>query len=140
MILSFTDIKEQAQELALMIMKSGFQPDYIVGVARGGWIPARLLSDTLNVKRLLSVGIKYSDDMREMLEIYAVPDPFPRNKNILLVEDCLESGKSLDQAAHLFLDKNPDTRTASFFITEGTSYFPNYYVKKLHSAPLFPWE
>jgi len=34
-------------DLALRIRKSGFKADLIVGVSRGGWAPARILSDLL---------------------------------------------------------------------------------------------
>ncbi|MCK4440101.1 hypothetical protein KAU85_03865, partial [Candidatus Bathyarchaeota archaeon] len=33
--------------LAEKIRKNGFKPDIIVGVSRGGWPPARVLSDLL---------------------------------------------------------------------------------------------
>ncbi|MCD6164911.1 MAG: hypothetical protein J7J30_05730 [Candidatus Odinarchaeota archaeon] len=42
------DVYELTLKVAEKIMKSGFSPDILVGIARGGWIVARLLSDFLD--------------------------------------------------------------------------------------------
>jgi len=54
-LVSWEDIVKWSRELARKIKKSGFIPDVIVAVARGGFVPARLLCDFLNVENLLSI-------------------------------------------------------------------------------------
>ena len=41
------------------IRQSGFKPDIIVGVTRGGWVPARVLADLLEIPLLATVGIEF---------------------------------------------------------------------------------
>ena len=120
MSLDFDEVKIQAQQLAEAIRRSGFNPTYIVGLARGGWIPARLLSDCLGVKKLLSFGVTYADSTRSQLTAYSLPEPFPKADKVLLVEDCLESGKSLELAVELFRAEGNTVRSACFFITKKT--------------------
>ena len=76
-------------------------PDIIIGVVRGGLIPARLLSSRLKVKDMYSLTIKKLGNERkvtnDILEDLT-------GKQILLIEDMLETGKSLIIAKQ-FLEK-----------------------------------
>jgi hypoxanthine phosphoribosyltransferase len=62
------------------IMESGYNPDVIIGVARGGWVPARVLSDlffmpdTANVKVDLYRGI-YARNERPRVS-QSIPDGY----------------------------------------------------------------
>jgi uncharacterized protein len=47
--LSWSDIEGQVHELAHKINKSKWRPDYVVGLTRGGLVPAVLLSNLLDV-------------------------------------------------------------------------------------------
>lgn len=137
--MTFDEFLGNCEKLANKIKNTGFRPDCIVGVARGGWIPSRVLSSNLGVKDLLSIGIKYTDESRTTLHPYSKPDPMPIGKHILLVEDCLESGKSLEAAVNLFSQENT-VKSASLFITINTIYKSDYYLDTLVSPPTFPWE
>ena len=60
---SWDEIYAMLVNLAIKIKQSGFKPDLIVGVSRGGWAPGRILSDllanthTANIKIEFYVGI-----------------------------------------------------------------------------------
>jgi hypoxanthine phosphoribosyltransferase len=47
--LSWQDVESQVHELAHQINQSGWRPDYVVGITRGGLTPALLLSNLLGV-------------------------------------------------------------------------------------------
>src|SRR3989338_2737349 len=83
------------REIEALSEKVDFRPDIIIGIARGGVIPARLLSTHLQVKEMhcltvkkISGGRKIATEILENLE----------HKKVLLIEDMLESGKSLEAA------------------------------------------
>jgi len=42
---SFEELVALCKALAEKVKKSKFRPDIIIGISRGGWIPARFLSD-----------------------------------------------------------------------------------------------
>lgn len=138
--MNFPQLLKQAEKLALKIKASGFQADAIVALTRGGWIPARLLSDGLGVRELLSIGLRYSDATRTKLIAYSLPDPMPVAKKLLLVEDCLESGRSLQEAKRLLEAAGNEVRTASLYITQQTRTMPDYHVSATATPPAFPWE
>jgi len=57
-VVNWNRIEELSIRLAELIASSGFRPTVIVAVMRGGYIVARLLSDLLNVPRVLTITIK----------------------------------------------------------------------------------
>ncbi|RLF05169.1 MAG: hypothetical protein DRJ60_06020, partial [Thermoprotei archaeon] len=64
------EIVEWSHTLSKRILESGFHPDVIVAVGRGGFIPARLLCDFLDVEALLTVPIRWSEKVKRKGEKY----------------------------------------------------------------------
>src|SRR5690349_20624848 len=91
--LSWDEVLDLVGELAEEIRNNAADINMIVAVARGGFVPARLLSNHLKVDRLASVGLTYLDEDRTRREIYSLPAPLGPEQHILLVEDMLESGR-----------------------------------------------
>lgn len=94
---TWSDYDRDVQGLALKIALSGWRPDYIVGITRGGCIPAVMLSHLLNVPMwALKVSLRDDGDdscesncwMAEDAFGYSGVDP----KNILIVDDINDSG------------------------------------------------
>ncbi|MEJ2272359.1 MAG: hypothetical protein P8X91_07750, partial [Candidatus Bathyarchaeota archaeon] len=56
---SWSQIYNSLIQLSEMIQKSLFDPDIIVGVSRGGWIPARIISDLIQNPKLANLGIEF---------------------------------------------------------------------------------
>ena len=138
--MEWTAFINDTKSLARKIKEDYFAPDMLIAVARGGWIPTRLLSDYLDVKNIASIGVKYLDDERTKLFIYSHPTLPSITHNILIIEDMLESGSSIKWVQAYYDEIGYTTRTASVYITNKTSFFPDYYYKKLHINTKFPWE
>ena len=56
---SWDRVYEMLIDMALQIRKSGFKPDIIVGVSRGGWAPGRILSDLLENTHTVNLKIEF---------------------------------------------------------------------------------
>ena len=56
---SWKKIHRSILELSVEIEKSNFKPDIIVGMARGGWVPARIISDCLGNPNLANVSVEF---------------------------------------------------------------------------------
>ncbi|MEM2965087.1 MAG: phosphoribosyltransferase family protein, partial [Candidatus Bathyarchaeia archaeon] len=63
LILEWEDIYRMCIELSKRIKEDDFKPDVIVGVARGGWIPARILSDLLENTNLANIKAEFYEDV-----------------------------------------------------------------------------
>ena len=61
------------QWLDELVIESGYKPDSMVGLARGGWVLSRVLCDFLAVKDLVSLkvehwGVTATPDERSTIE------------------------------------------------------------------------
>ena len=56
--LSYRQIHETVKELARRVTEAGFDPDVIVAIGTGGFIPARILKTFIN-RPIYAVGISY---------------------------------------------------------------------------------
>src|SRR5208337_4303602 len=83
-------------DLALKIRKSGFKADLIVGVSRGGWAPARILSDLLENSRTANMRIEFYTGIEKTAARPRVTQPVSDNiagKNALVVDDVSDTGE-----------------------------------------------
>ena len=83
-------------EIARRMQHDQWKPDYIVGITRGGLVPATLLSHYLNV-RLETLNVSLRDkfgDMGPETNCWMAEDAFAK-KNILIVDDINDSGAAL---------------------------------------------
>ena len=58
-IVSFEDVHEKIREVAEQVKASQYEVTTIVGLARGGWIPARLMCDFLGITDLVSLKVEH---------------------------------------------------------------------------------
>ena len=138
--LSWEEVLKLSDQLADKIRQSGTEIDILVGLARGGWVPTRLLSDRLQVKKLASIGIGYEDAARTKLNAYSLPGLVGVPSNILLIEDRLESGKSLQKAVEILAGHGVGIKTACYFFRPDSVLVPDYYIEQNDDDIIFPWE
>lgn len=126
------------------IRDSNYTPDLIVGLARGGWVLARVLCDLLGVKDLVSLKVEHWG-------MTATPDgkaklkyPFQidlTGKRILVVDDITDTGESMMLAVEHVRTMNPsDVRTATLRHINGSKFTPDYFGDEITWRwVIFPW-
>ncbi len=117
--------------------------ELIVGVARGGTIPARVLSDLLETP-YGSIQVKlYNDiahagaepELKQPLNVSVV------DKKVLLVDDIADSGRSLQFAADYLKSQGAITvKTASLYYKPTCANPPDFWEKETTNWVIFPWE
>ncbi len=127
-----------------MMKISNCNPDVIIGIARGGWIPARLLADFYSMKNLANIKVEAYSIMGEEEVKPKITQGLNiniRDKNILIVDDVADSGKSLKVILDALVDKRAKSiKTATLFYKTRSIVIPDYYVKKTDAWVVFPWE
>lgn len=138
--ISWNSVAGLTDDLAIHITKEKCGINLIVAVARGGFVPAYLLSTRLGIKRLSSIGIMYVDSERARREIYSFPSPIGEHHRILLVEDALETGRSLSDARDRLVAAGAIVWTAAFFYQSQSIICPDFSLGERDNLPRFPWE
>jgi hypoxanthine phosphoribosyltransferase len=141
---TWDDIQSSLLTLANKISESGFFPEMIVGVARGGWVVARILSDLLDVRDLASVKIEFYkgvDDKERTPKITQPISESPKGKLILIADDVADTGESLLLAKRHIEDQGARvTKMATIHLKPWSKVKPEYYVSVTDSWVMYPWE
>ncbi|GAA4175726.1 phosphoribosyltransferase [Phytohabitans flavus] len=140
MLISWEQACLLADDLATQVTKGDCQLNFIVAIARGGFVPARLLSARLDVARLASIGIRYIDDSRTRREFYSFPHPVGNDHRILLVEDVLETGQSLLDARDRLVEAGARVWTAAYFYQSRSAVPPDFSLGVRDEPVMFPWD
>jgi hypoxanthine phosphoribosyltransferase len=107
---SWQDVEKACVNIALQMYKDNWRPDYIVGITRGGNIPATILSNMLNIRcEALKVSLRDSESENET-NCWMAEDAFgyynegafngksnpELRKKILIVDDINDTGATFN--------------------------------------------
>jgi hypoxanthine phosphoribosyltransferase len=141
---TWSQIYAMLRDQAEKIRCSGFKPDVIVGVTRGGWVPARVLADLLGIHVLATVGVEFylgvSETRSEPVLTQGVSADVT-GKKALLVDDVADTGKSLWLAReHLQQQGAGEVQVATVYRKPLSVIAPDFYEKETRRWVVFPWD
>lgn len=133
-----------AKELAKQIKKDKYKPDILIGLARGGLVPTMHLSDLLGVSDVITLRIEHYATMGETYDeprikyetLYDL-----KGMNVLVIDDCSDSGKSLELAMQKIKEFNPkEIKVATLHVRETSRFKPHYSAESMDDYwIIFPW-
>ena len=125
------------------IRDTGFQPDIIVGIARGGWIPARLMADFFHLKQTANVKVETYQMIGETDVEAKITQTITENiegKNVLVVDDVTDSGATLNAVLDLLKNKRPASiKTAMLYFKPRSTIIPDFYIHETTAWVVFSW-
>lgn len=110
---SWSDIENACTEIVLQMYKDAWRPDYIVGITRGGNIPATIISNMTGIRcEALKVSLR-DDDSQSESNLWMSEDAFgyvnederkilktrwdiSKRKKILIVDDINDTGATFN--------------------------------------------
>ena len=131
-------------------------PDHIIGLARGGLVPATIIAHQLGVRTVISHGYHsydddggapaharkehgtmYQDCIEDLMKVLEGPV-------VLIIDDLCDEGITMSGMVKRLikkLDKHIIVKTATLYCKEHSSYIPDHVGKMVGSNWLaFPWE
>ncbi|MCW4013257.1 MAG: phosphoribosyltransferase [Candidatus Bathyarchaeota archaeon] len=142
--LTWDDVQRLAEKTADKIKEDGFTPDIMIAISRGGFDPARIISDQLSIRKLASIQIIYYSSVNEKMKEPQVL--FPLNAQIkglkvLVVDDVSDSGHSLLAAKEYTKDMGAEVvKVATLHHKPWSKYKPDYFAEVVDQWILYPWE
>lgn len=143
-ILTWERFGEATQELAQSVVDSGFLPDIIIAVARGGLLPAGALSYAMGVKLSDAINVEFYTDVHQTL-----PDPVLlapmldtesiAGRRLLVVDDVADSGRTLALVLELLRGLGAEARSAVIYGKPRSVIRPDYLWKATDEWIVFPW-
>ncbi len=141
---SWNQIYELLLSLAARIREDGFKPDVIVGVSRGGWPPARVMSDLLENPETANVKAEFYLGVAETKGEPVITQPVSvsvRGKRVLAMDDVADTGKSLRLVrSHLKEKGATEVKIATIYYKPWSVVVPDYYERETSLWIVFPWE
>ena len=156
-IITWEDVYKSCKEVAHQCRDSNISA--LLAVSRGGLVPARILSELLNISKIYSIGLQsYNKNISENINEYQNPleDILTDTslREVVIVDEIADSGNTF-KYIHDIIQKNLKTialtstnshivsfRFAALYVRESCCFKPSLYHKTIKNSDwlVFPWE
>jgi hypothetical protein len=132
------------RQLAQQVVDSGFVPDLVLGIARGGLPIAGGLAYALGAKAVGTMNVEFYTGIDTTLDEPVMLPPLldmdaVTGSTVLVVDDVADSGKTLDLVLRLVRERVADARTAVIYDKPRSVIRPDYVWRSTDRWIVFPW-
>jgi xanthine phosphoribosyltransferase len=128
---------------ALIRELKDFEPEAIVGVARGGLTLSHALAEGMDLREVQTLRTELYDDSckREELTLFDSCD-FVGKKRVVVVDDIADSGETLSIIMKHLEEKFQDVefKSATLFYKKSSVYEPHFWINEANAWIEFFWE
>src|SRR6202050_4635503 len=133
-----------SRDLAREIADSGFRPDIILAIARGGLFIAGALGYALSVKHWSVIKIEFYNGAGPTREMPVMLPPVPSAvdfsaKKVLIADDVADSGRTIELVYTFIKDQVEDARSAVIYEKPRSLIKCDYVWKRTDLWINFPW-
>lgn len=143
-VLTWDGFGEASRDIARAIVQSEFVPEVVVAIARGGLLPAGSIAYGLGVKNCGAINVEFYTGIGTVLDAPELLPPeldmtYLDGRRVLLVDDVADSGRTLDLAVRLLVERGADVRSAVIYTKPTTIIQPDFSYKDTDRWIDFPW-
>ena len=141
----YSTIDFLSKALALRFKLNGRTFTHVIGVARGGLLPAKIISYILDAQ-MLSFGVSSYDGDKQTGEMKVTQgidfDTLPKESRILVIDDKVDTGSTIEFMRKQIGDRFEYVRYAAIFAEKRATKKIDHYgvVLSDHTWVDFPWE
>lgn len=147
--LSWEDAEKSCFNIYSKMAHDKYKPDVVIGLLWGGVVPTRLFVDFIDIQRenvkviyaSLYTGISARNKEVSVIPNYAKGEI--EEKKVLIIDDILESGKTMNAALRELIKLNCEVKTATLIYKSiNNAIPPNYYDTEETGETwiVYPWE
>ena len=129
--------------IRLIEMVKEFEPQAMVGIARGGLTLSHVMAEGLNIREVQTLRTELYDKSCKRQEISIFGScGFKDAKRVLVVDDIADSGETLKHIMRYLKELNSDVefRSATLFYKKTSVYEPHYWINEADGWIDFFWE
>ncbi|MFP7707667.1 phosphoribosyltransferase [Trueperella sp. LYQ141] len=142
------------RELAQTVITSGWIPDFVVAIARGGLLPAGAIAYAMGIKAIGTMNVEFYTDIAQTLPEPVLLPPLMdvsslAGQGVLVVDDVADSGKTLQLVMDLISTRGlsldgqqcipVDARCAVIYEKSRSIIKPDYTWRHTDLWINFPW-
>jgi len=142
--LGWDEFGQASRDLSRDVLRSGWMPEIVVAIARGGLLLAGGIAYALGVKSCGAVNAEFYTGVGTRLPEPVMLPPLLDEasidgKRVLLVDDVSDSGRTLAMVVQLLEAAGADVRTVCLYSKPGTVLEPDYVWRRTDRWIDFPW-
>jgi uncharacterized protein len=143
-VLTWETFGTASRQLAITVATSGYHPDLILAIARGGLPIGGALGYALGVKNCATINVEFYTGVGERMEVPVVLPPTPplvdlAGLKVLVADDVADSGITLALIRDLVRPHVSDLRTAVLYKKPWSVVEPDYFWAGTDGWIAFPW-
>jgi hypoxanthine phosphoribosyltransferase len=144
-LISWHKVYALTRRVAAQIRNAQMRPELIVAIARGGYVPARLLCDMLDIYELTSIRISHyhaGADKQPRANLDAPLSAEIQDRRVLIVDDVSDSGDTLQVALDHMQGFHPaQLKIAVLHHKTASPVIPDFYGQQLRTWRwiIYPW-
>jgi uncharacterized protein len=143
-ILTWPDFGQSGRDLAQQVADSGWIPDIILAIARGGLLPAGSLGYALSIKNVFVVSVEYYTGIDERLDFPVMLPPQLnlvdiKDSRVLVVDDVADTGHTLKAVLEFVGATVNEARTAVIYEKSHSVVKCDYVWRRTDRWIDFPW-
>jgi len=143
--LTWDDIERMCFDIHRKMKRKHVKPDIIVGVSRGGLIPARILSDLLDNKNLSTMRVTFYSRPGVTKTKPRIAEDLSTDingKTVLIADDVIETGKTLKLTKDYLMNRGAKKAYIAVLLKKNkkTLVEPDFYSRTTDRWIVYPWE
>ena len=142
--LSYEEFGVAVRELAQVIKDSGYEPDIVLSIARGGLLIGGALGYALGVKNTFTMSVEFYTGVNERLALPVVLPPVPNKIDltglkVLVADDVADTGAALKLVQEFCAGYVAEVRSAVLYEKPQSVEKPDYAWRHTDKWIEFPW-
>ncbi len=143
-VLTYEDFGVACRELAQEVADSGFAPDLVLSIARGGLGLGMGLAYALSVKNLSVINVEFYTGVNQRLDMPIMLPPTPAvvdlsGMRVLIADDVADTGLTLQAVQEFCADHVAEARVAVIYEKPHSIIKPEYVWRRTAAWIDFPW-